>query len=242
MHVPAFAEEMNKSRRMVSLQSRALAERGWSVLQLDLFGCGDSEGDFGDATWDRWVADVSDACAWLGERAGQRPLLWGMRAGCLLATSAAARMDVAPDLLLWQPVLSGAQHLQQFLRLKAMGHLFGTGDGERAGTQVMRKALQQGQSVEVAGYTIMPGLAAGMEAATLAEPARHARVAWLEVAGSSPPAISPASGVRIDAWRASGITVESHAVAGVPFWQTQEIAECPELIAATSATLERWRA
>jgi alpha/beta superfamily hydrolase len=46
-----FAEEMNKSRRMAALQSRALAEAGYTVLQIDLHGCGDSAGDFGEASW-----------------------------------------------------------------------------------------------------------------------------------------------------------------------------------------------
>ncbi|MBK8384562.1 MAG: hypothetical protein IPL11_02315 [Candidatus Accumulibacter sp.] len=41
----------NKSWRIVPLQARALATAGYAVLQIDLMGCGDSSGDFGDATW-----------------------------------------------------------------------------------------------------------------------------------------------------------------------------------------------
>ena len=59
LHVQAFAEEMNKARRMVALQSRALAGDGHAVLVLDLTGCGDASGDFGDATWEAWLADVA---------------------------------------------------------------------------------------------------------------------------------------------------------------------------------------
>ena len=58
VHCPAFAEEMNKSRRMVALQARAFVEQGLGTLVFDLFGTGDSAGDFGDATWDGWLADV----------------------------------------------------------------------------------------------------------------------------------------------------------------------------------------
>ena len=46
-----FGEEMNKARRMAALQSRRLAAAGYAVLQIDLFGCGDSSGDFADARW-----------------------------------------------------------------------------------------------------------------------------------------------------------------------------------------------
>ena len=56
VYLHPFAEEMNKSRRMAALQSRALASAGFAVRQLDLLGSGDSEGDFGDASWDLWVA------------------------------------------------------------------------------------------------------------------------------------------------------------------------------------------
>ena len=40
VYVHPFAEEMNKSRRMAALQSRALAEAGFAVLQLDLMEIG----------------------------------------------------------------------------------------------------------------------------------------------------------------------------------------------------------
>src|SRR5258705_9769402 len=46
LYLPPFAEEMNKSRRMAALQARAFARIGWNVLQMDLFGCGDSSGEF----------------------------------------------------------------------------------------------------------------------------------------------------------------------------------------------------
>ena len=49
---------MNKSRRMAALQARAFAEMGFGVLQIDLFGCGDSSGDFSDARWDIWKQDL----------------------------------------------------------------------------------------------------------------------------------------------------------------------------------------
>ncbi|HEX6736185.1 MAG TPA: hydrolase 2, exosortase A system-associated, partial [Azonexus sp.] len=58
LYLHPFAEEMNKARRMAALQSRALAAAGYDVLQFDLLGCGDSSGDFADATWPAWREDV----------------------------------------------------------------------------------------------------------------------------------------------------------------------------------------
>jgi hypothetical protein len=48
LYVHPFAEEMNKSRRMAALQARPVRSR-LTVLQIDLYGCGDSDGNFADA-------------------------------------------------------------------------------------------------------------------------------------------------------------------------------------------------
>ena len=100
LYIHPFAEEMNKARRMAALQARALAQGGYSVLQIDLSGCGDSSGDFGDATWKGWVNDVVQGCHWLRGQSNIQsaasdnvPLwLWGLRAGCLLAVEASGQL------------------------------------------------------------------------------------------------------------------------------------------------------
>ena len=97
LYIHPFAEEMNKSRRMAALQSRALAAAGFGVLQIDLRGCGDSSGDFGDADWQTWVEDVVNACHWLSARSKAPLWLWGLRAGCLLAVDAAVNLPELPE-------------------------------------------------------------------------------------------------------------------------------------------------
>jgi exosortase A-associated hydrolase 2 len=242
VYVHPFAEEMNKSRRMAALQSRALADAGWTVLQLDLFGCGDSDGDFGQADWQQWHSDVMDATTWLSERTGCRPALWGLRAGCLLACEVAKDLEPAPNLLIWQPVASGRQFLQQFLRLKVASQLFGDSPSERVGTSQLYDQLVLGNTVEVAGYALSTGLAMGLDAAEVAPPTTPANVAWLEVGPHLPAELTPAAQVRIQSWRAAGHRVAAKAVPGATFWQTQEIAECPELIEATLAAVADWQA
>ena len=71
-----FCEEMNKARRMAALQSRRLAAAGYAVLQIDLFGCGDSSGDFADATWETWKQDLRIALGWLKSQAHGPLGLW----------------------------------------------------------------------------------------------------------------------------------------------------------------------
>jgi len=116
--IPPFAEEMNKSRRMLALQARALACAGLRVLMIDLYGTGDSEGDFADARWEIWIDDLK-RCASRLARADPTPLsLLGVRIGALLAADLLAELEGVERLALWQPVSSGAQFLTQFLRMK----------------------------------------------------------------------------------------------------------------------------
>jgi alpha-beta hydrolase superfamily lysophospholipase len=61
LHVPAFGEEMHKSRRMVALLAQTLRARGTATLLIDPFGTGDSEGDLEKATWELWKDDFRAA-------------------------------------------------------------------------------------------------------------------------------------------------------------------------------------
>lgn len=233
--VHAFAEEMNKMRRMVARTARLLAAHGWRVVQRDLHGCGDSLGEFGDATWADWQRDVADEVAMAPH---DQPLwLWGARAGALLLpTALCARPDA--HLLLWQPAASGAQHLQQFLRLHAGARIVGSAKPLDGPTPAQR--LQAGEAVEVGGYGLHPALAAGLQAARLEPPAGwRGQVAWLEVAATDPPALSPVATATLERWRAAhGTAAHTQVLRGAPFWSTQEIEDVAGLPEATAALVD----
>ena len=246
VYIHPFAEEMNKSRRMAALQARALSKAGYAVLQMDLLGCGDSSGDFGDATWQSWVDDVIQACHWLdsqadlqGQDGRKAPLwLWGLRAGCLLAVEAASQFKEPCNFLFWQPPSAGKPLLQQFLRLKLAGDLLG---GQAKGVmEHMRSQLADGLPVEIAGYSLSAALAAGLERAALLPPsnASHGRrVEWLELSTREDSGLSPASTKTLAQWQQADVAVRSHMVTGPAFWQTSEIEEAPALVAATLEAL-----
>jgi exosortase A-associated hydrolase 2 len=241
LYIHPFAEEMNKSRRMAALQSHALAQAGFAVLQLDLGGCGDSAGDFGDARWDDWIADVRHASIWLNTQTAVRctPLwLWGLRAGCLLSLQAAQHLDEVCNFLFWQPPWSGKALLQQFLRLRlAADMLHGTGKGAMEG---MRQQLHRGLPVEVAGYLLSADVAQGLEQAALSAPTPSVparRVEWFEVSALQHPRITPLPAGARALWHRPGIALVRHALHGPAFWQSAEIEELPELLTATTAAL-----
>lgn len=236
LYLHPFAEEMNKSRRMAALQARALAAAGYDVLQIDLLGCGDSSGDFADASWQAWRDDVLAGYRWLRSRSPAPLILWGLRAGCLLAAGAAADIPEAADFIFWQPVLSGKQHWQQFMRLKMAGEM-AAGQAKAIGEQ-LRQTLASGQLVEIAGYGISPALAIGLEQADLSPPSgRHGRLIWLETSLREVASLSPAAQKGIALWQAAGYSVDARIARGAAFWQTTEIEDAPELITATLAAL-----
>ena len=237
VYVHPFAEEMNKSRRMAALQSRAMASAGYTVLQLDLLGCGDSSGDFGDASWQDWVDDIVFACQWLRNKSDAPLWLWGLRAGCLLASQAAQRMDEECNFLFWAPSGAGKPLLQQFLRLKAAADL--ASGNAKAVMEGMRQQLAAGAPVEIAGYVLSAELASGMELATLTPPNSAGRLEWLDVSSQTDAALSPASAKSLLAWQNAGFRVRRQAVDGPAFWQTSEIEEVPSLLVATLAALNQ---
>ena len=237
VYVHPFAEEMNKSRRMAALQARALARSGYSVLEIDLLGCGDSSGDFADASWERWVDEVKVACDWLRQRREGEFWLWGLRTGGLLAAAVADSLSFPVNLLLWQPVISGKQYLQQFLRLKIAGQMLSS-EGKGA-MESVRQRVAQGESVEVAGYRLSAAMAEGLERAQLVAPARPCRIEWFELSGKPDGGLSVSAQEQIDKLQSGGHRVHGHSVRGPAFWQTAEIEECPELLEASLRAMAR---
>lgn len=234
LYIHPFAEELNKTRRMVHLQAERLAAAGFEVYQLDLFGCGDSSGEFGEADWARWVDDIRCAvdCMQLQQSAAPSPLwLWGTRLGCVLASAAAALLSERLNFLFWQPLLSGQAQLQQLLRLISAGELLAAQpSGEAA---LLRERLNQRQSAVVGGYTLSPALLEGMAEARLAPPVgRVDRVVWLDVTSSVTTA-APAIAACCGEWRAAGARLSYQQVQGPAFWQTVEMEDAPQLLDAT---------
>jgi len=234
-----FCEEMNKARRMAALQSRRLAAAGYAVLQIDLFGCGDSSGDFADARWEIWKQDLKIAIGWLKSRLDKPLGLWGLRLGGTLAADVARDPSISIEqLLLWQPVSTGERFLTQFLRLRLAAEMLAEGTAQTSSRE-LRATLARGLPLDIAGYDLHPRLAAEIDALSLADlvPAVK-RVHYLEVTATPEPGLSPDSQRALQAWRSKGLDVRAAAVGGEPFWSTIEVTECEALLAATEGSLK----
>lgn len=243
LYVPPFAEEMNRARRIVAQQARALAALGYGVLLPDLSGTGDSSGDFGEARWETWKEDLAACCAWLDERLGQPPVMWGLRLGALLALDyAQTASHPLRALVLWQPVASGQAYLTQFLRLLTFHAVLADSASEQTGTRALRAALQSGQVLEVGGYALDPALANAIDAlAPLEQHTPPCPVHWFEMAPHPGQVLPPGAARAADAWRRRHARLQVHPVDCPPFWAAADNAAAPALLAATSALIREDR-
>jgi exosortase A-associated hydrolase 2 len=233
--VPAFAEEMNRSRRMVALQAQRLTAHGLRVVVFDFFGTGDSEGDFGDARWESWVEDLRRVVYWSRAGSGRIGLL-AVRLGALVAMD--ARVVVAGDSrsVFWQPCTSGKAYLRQFLRLRVVEKLLNNKQPEAESVTTLLARLREGESLEIAGYELAAPLALAIESRTLDRvapqviPALH----WLDLVAADGDPLSPGTTAIVDRWTGAGVPIEVEAVRGDPFWSLQEITVAPQLIEVTT--------
>ena len=158
---------------------------------------------------------------------------WWRRVLFFAAAALAAHPRV--NLLLWQPALSGAQHLQQFLRLDAGARIVGSG---KSNALSPAQRLRDGSSVEIAGYELSPALAGELERASFEVPAHYiGQIAWYEMFAGDEPKLSPAATRVIERLRARGVAVSAQAVCGPAFWQTVEIEESEDLLRQSRGAL-----
>ena len=88
-----------------------LVKQGFHVLRFDYYGTGDSGGDPREGNLSEWRANIVAAASDLRESSGVRKIsVLGFRLGAALAAS--TPFEVA-NLLLWDPVISGKDYLEE---------------------------------------------------------------------------------------------------------------------------------
>jgi exosortase A-associated hydrolase 2 len=233
-----LAEEMNRCRRIVAIQSCVLAAAGLAVLCVDPYGCGDSDGEFAEADWQTWVKDLCLARDWLETKSGHKANLWAIRHGALLA--AAAFSDTPPSrMVLWQPVVSGAAALREMLRVSVASSMLNASDKPTT-VSALRAELLAGEDAEVGGYCISACLAQDLDAATLDPwPFTESSVEWMDIVPEGNDTTSPQLASVSDALRAPGLNIRHHLVPGRRFWSSPDVVECDKLISETLQVFAR---
>jgi alpha/beta superfamily hydrolase len=149
--VHPFMEERQDAHPFLRSLASQVCGRGLWAMRFDQHGCGDSEGEWEDATVDSWLDDLDAACEYARAQSGvQRVILCGLRFGASLAALASARSTPAP-LALIQPVVKGLNYSMDVLRAYLAAEMVLT---KKAGVtrDALVERLRLGQTVNVFGY------------------------------------------------------------------------------------------
>jgi pimeloyl-ACP methyl ester carboxylesterase len=153
---PPPGQEYIRSHRAYVLLARLLAARGLHVLRFDLSCCGDSPGDADHGRFAQWVNDACAAADELGNGALKRIGLVGLRLGATVALRAGARRRDIAALVLWEPVVSGAEYVDQ---LRSLHRAWLRGSFVRAAPNSAPASTE-----EVLGFPLTAALANELEA------------------------------------------------------------------------------
>lgn len=230
--IPPFAEEMNRCRAYMATQARDFAQQGFTTLMLDPYGTGDSEGDFVDASWDMWLDDLARGADWLASHTGQAINLWGVRLGCTLAADlAAAHPQRFQRLLFVQPVGNGKTFLTQLLRIRVAALVDQNAPAEK--TSEMRDRLNQGETLEVAGYSLPGSLTQSIDSKQLANSlaaCAGTHIDWVECVANDEGKINPGSQKTIDKVAGGENTINAHTVVAPTVWALPKKVAVPNLV------------
>jgi uncharacterized protein len=112
-----WGQEYIRAHRAMRRLATVLAGGGRHVLRFDYFGTGDSMGDSREVSLSGWEQDIETAMEELRDSSGAtRVALIGLRVGATLAARVAARNKKAVEaLILWDPVISGSEYVDELL-------------------------------------------------------------------------------------------------------------------------------
>jgi uncharacterized protein len=121
---PWGAEYIHAYRAMRQL-AKMLTANGIHTLRFDYFGTGDSAGGTTAGDIGGWEIDIQSAIEELKDTTGiSRVSLIGLRLGATLAANVAVRADsLVNSLVLWDPIVSGAEYLTELHRGARRGWL-----------------------------------------------------------------------------------------------------------------------
>ena len=164
--VHPFMEERQDAHPFLRSLAGRVSARGLWALRFDLHGCGDSEGEWEDATVASWLEDIRAACDFVRAQSGvQRVILCGLRFGATLAALAPVG-DEKPALALIQPVVKGVAYSMDMLRAYVAAEMVLT---KKAGVtrDALVERLRLGQTVNVFGYHLTAAQFDGLRAIDL---------------------------------------------------------------------------
>lgn len=175
-----FGQEAIRAHRIYAVLAAKLSRLGLHVLRFDYSGTGDSSGDVEDGSQAQWLDDIVEAHDELGAIAEVNRVTWiGLRYGASLAVLAAEKLArPLGDLILWDPVVSGALYVNELLDVHAA---FMRSD-------LLHWSPDPGGVAESLGFPLGPALREEMSQVDLGAATRRPRTRQLTVVASRPSA------------------------------------------------------
>lgn len=227
-----FAEERKCAHRIMVECARALCTQGIDVLRFDLRGCGDSEGEFGQATLSGWLNDLDVALQWLNQTHHAKAVgLLGLRLGAALVAQCAEQHPEVRWLGLWEPITDGAQYWRLSLRRQQIRQAITETVGQASSLPGRLETCPTNYDLD--GYEVSDAMRQEVEQLSLLKQSRSfADRVWIAQISASPRASRNHLALQ-QAYQAAGGQCELEAVMGEPFWSLLGLARAPELIART---------
>ena len=216
----AFADERKSSCLAMVRLARRLASSGFPTLRFDYAGCGDSPGEFVDATVLTRIADIDVAAECAKEQTGRRQIcLCGLRLGATLAARAAqARTDVVA-LALIEPISDGGGYIDGQVRRKLVRQMMTSGQADGHG--------EQDDIVDLDGYALRPSTIEELRGLNLQQTTFAGPVLIVQASFNEKIRRDTAAGVS--ACGSAGARVDVRALVLPPFWGRIDIADTTPL-------------
>lgn len=209
--LPPFGDEMNKCRATLAEFAMQTSQ---PVYLLDLFGTGDSEGEFVDATLETWHTNLVEAVAHIQANGGGITQIVALRFGCLLFPRVSASLPNLTNLILLQPIADGSTHVRQLKRMLAARQL----------TEAETAAFDGEQPVNCGGYEISPTLWDSMSTMSAVDAFRNyaGHVTLIEISGAPERGLS-VPGKKLVSQFDRALSVTTQVLPGAPFWMSTEV-------------------
>jgi exosortase A-associated hydrolase 2 len=222
---------------MITGVANQLAILGIAAVLPDLYGTGDSDGNFGDASVEQWLRDLDVTGSWATARGWEVDSIVGIRLGCLIAAQYCRQRQLSlKRAVFWQPVLEGARALDQFLRIRTAAAAMAD---KQETTAELRLKLNAGECINVAGYEIAPQLAEQLDTLRLTEIVTRGLgvLHWFEVVRSADSTITTPVLNAAKKLGEAGSPPLLRSFVGEPFWASTEIVGVATLVEATATAI-----
>lgn len=155
-----WGQEYIRAHRACHQLALRLSNLGVPALRFDYYGTGDSAGEDEEASVQRSLESIATAIEELRTRSGvTRIALVGMRLGATLAALAGPQHPDVERVVLWEPLVNGAEYLEELKAWHSRNMLYFLGNikdsGPKTVTEILGFALSQQMVSEIGAINLL---------------------------------------------------------------------------------------